>query len=134
MTATPDLEQRIDRMVHRFYELGDSDPLLGPVFRAIPDRDGHLRTVVDFWSANLLGTGRYHGNAFGVHMRLPIEPDSFDRWVAVLDQAAGETLPPDLAARAVGQAKGMAECFKIGLFPWRDADGKPCRRRPVPAG
>ena len=85
MTATPDLEQRIADMVRRFYDLGDADPLLGPVFRAIEDRDEHLRIVADFWSSNLLGSGRYHGNAFGVHMRLPIEPDSFDRWIAVLD-------------------------------------------------
>jgi truncated hemoglobin YjbI len=109
-------ETDLARFVARFYDLGDRDPIIGPLFRAIPDRAGHLRIVADFWSRGLLGTTRYRGNPFDPHRHLDLTPQSFDRWLALLEQAAGETLHPTAAARIMARARHMAESFQAGLF------------------
>lgn len=124
-------EAGIAALVARFYEIGRADPVLGPLFdAAIPDYDEHMAIVVDFWSRHLLGTDRYRGNVFGSHMRLPIAPEHFELWLAAFRQAAEETLTPMLAQQAVAKAVHMTESIKVGLFPYRDAEGKPTRTPP----
>ena len=65
-------EAAIYACVKRFYELGGADPLLGPVFAAtIPEPEPHFEVVANFWSHALLGTARYQGTPFGVHVNIP---------------------------------------------------------------
>ena len=129
--ADPDAEARITRLVVRFYEIGRSHAVLGPLFEAaIGDWDDHIRIVADFWSRSLLGTDRYRGNVFSPHMRLPVEAGHFDQWLTVFRQAAAETLPPALAQQAMARAAHMTESIKVGLFPYRDAEGNPTRKPP----
>jgi truncated hemoglobin YjbI len=109
-------EDDLTRLVHRFYELGDADAVLGPIFRRIPHRAEHLQIIVDFWSRSLMGTTRYRGNPFGPHMRLKLTRESFTRWVALFEQAAHETLHPTAAQRAIARAQHMSESFQAGLF------------------
>jgi hemoglobin len=132
MQAGPDPEAQIDWMVRLFYERGLADPVLGPIFRgAIHDFDTHIPTVCDFWSGVILGTKRYTGNAFGPHARLSFEPEAFDRWLAVFESAARDALQPAHAERAIGVARHMAQSFKVGIFPFTDADGRPSRQPAV---
>jgi hemoglobin len=128
ITATAAQEAAIDRMVRLFYERGLEDAVLGPIFRAaIHDWDTHIPIVASFWSSMIHGTQRYRGNAFGVHMNLKFEPEAFERWLAAFESAANAALTPDDAAKAIRIASHMAQSFKVGLFPFTGADGKPSR-------
>jgi len=121
-------EAAIRACVRRFYEKGGQDPLLGPIFAAsIPELDSHLEIVSNFWSHALLGTDRYQGTPFGVHVNLPVEPEHFGRWLKLFEESAKETMPEPLAAQAIARAEHMTQCFQSGLFPFKDAQGRPSR-------
>lgn len=121
-------EAAIRACVRRFYLKGDADPLLGPIFAAsIPELDPHLEIVADFWSHALLGTDRYQGTPFGVHVNLPVEPEHFSRWLALFIETAKETMPEALAAQAIARSNHMTYCFQSGLFPFKDAQGRSSR-------
>jgi hemoglobin len=110
-------EPAIAALVDRFYAKARRDPLLGPVFKAaIHDWDEHLRKLYDFWSSVMLTTGRYKGNPMAAHMKLPIEPHFFDRWLALWQETAGEVFAPELAAAFGDKAGRIAESLKLALF------------------
>jgi hemoglobin len=121
------IETAIGVFVRSFYDKGLADPLIGPVFAAIPDLDGHLVIIENFWSKSLLRTERYEGHPFPVHMNLPIEPEHFTRWLELFVEAAREALPATQAEQAIAKATHMAQCFQGGLFPFTGADGRPSR-------
>lgn len=121
----------VERMVRRFYELGLADAVLGPIFRdAIHDWEPHIQVVTDFWCMSIYGSKRYQGNSFAPHMRLRFAPEAFANWLAAFEAAALECLPSADAERAIRVARHMAKSFESGLFPFRDAEGRPSR---VPA-
>jgi hemoglobin len=127
------IEAAIDACVRTFYEKGNADPLLGPVFTsAIPDLEGHMAIVANFWSKSLLHTNRYDRQPFAPHIDLPISPEHFARWVALFTEAARETLPRTQAEQAIAKASHMAQCFQAGLYPFKDAEGNPSKT-PAPA-
>jgi hemoglobin len=124
-------EEQLATLVRVFYESAKSDEMLAPVFSAaINDWDSHLVIVQDFWSHALLGTSRYKGHPFPPHMSLPIEPEHFDRWLSLFKVAADQTLPPEAASRAKARAIHMTDSFRVGLFPFVGADGRPSRLPP----
>lgn len=131
MTESAPTEAQISALVHGFYRRARADALLGPLFEAaVADWEGHLTIVEDFWSHVLLGTGRYRGTPFGPHLRLPIEPEHFDRWLALFDETAAEVLPATAARQALAKATHMTDSFKAGLFPWKRPDGSLSRHKP----
>lgn len=126
-----DREDRLYRLVERFYEKGRVDPLLGPIFQsAIHDWPGHFRIVADFWSHALFGTQRYRGHPFPVHMNLAFPPEAFDRWLELFAESTAETLLPMEAEMAMARAQHMTKSFRVGLFPFTGADGRPSRTMP----
>ncbi|MBY6242512.1 group III truncated hemoglobin [Methylosinus sp. Sm6] len=125
------IETAISAFVRGFYDKGLADPLIGPVFAAIPDLDGHLAIIENFWSKSLLRTERYEGHPFSVHVNLPIEPEHFTRWLELFVEAARESLPTTQAEQAIAKATHMAQCFQGGLFPFTGADGRPSRHPPA---
>ena len=126
-----EIEESIKACVHAFYAKGAADPLLGPIFAgAIPDLEGHMTIVANFWSKSLLKTERYDGHPFASHIDLPIEPEHFSRWLELFVETAKETLPQAQAEQAVAKASHMAQCFQSGLFPFTGPDGKPARLPP----
>jgi len=130
---TPEQEAAVEHMVRLFYRNGLADPVLAPIFRgAIHDWEGHIRLVADFWSNSIHGTRRYKGNAYAPHMKLRFEPDAFEHWLSAFEAAANEALGLAEAARAIGVARHMAQSYLAGLFPFRDADGRPSRTPPAP--
>ncbi|MGO9483809.1 MAG: group III truncated hemoglobin [Rhodomicrobium sp.] len=125
---TPTNEEAIGLCVRRFYEEAQKDPLLAPVFEvSIADWEHHFSKLQDFWSRALLGTERYSGFPFPVHMQLPVEPEHFARWLALFEKTAAETLSPALAQTAIEKARHMATCFQAGIFPFVGKDGRPSR-------
>lgn len=123
-----DPEAAIMACVRSFYGEAQQDPQLGPVFASVVHNwETHYQTVADFWSRALLGTNRYQGHPFPFHMKLPIEVHHFERWLALFAVAAEAHLPRDLAEKALAKARHMAESFKVGIFPFTDAQGRPSR-------
>jgi len=110
-------EPAISGLVDRFYAKVRSDPVIGPVFnQAVDDWDEHLGKLCAFWSSVMLTSGRYKGNPMAAHMRLPIEPDYFDRWLALWGETVGELFPLDTAASLRAKAARIGESLKLSLF------------------
>jgi hemoglobin len=110
-------EPAIDALVARFYAKARRDPMIGPVFNdAVEDWDTHLRTLNAFWSSVMLTSGRYKGNPMAAHLKLPIEPVFFERWLALWRETATELFAPDLAAQFQAKASRIAESLKLALF------------------
>jgi hemoglobin len=123
-------EPAIAMLVARFYSKARRDPLIGPVFNdTIEDWDAHLRTLNAFWSSVMLTSGRYKGNPMAAHLKLPIEPPFFDRWLALWRETAAELFTHDIAARFVAKAERIAESLKLALFyrPAAMAAARPSR-------
>ncbi|WP_298726727.1 group III truncated hemoglobin [uncultured Ferrovibrio sp.] len=102
-------EDMIRALVRGFYERANADPLLGPIFAAaIPDWEGHLRVVEDFWSRVLRSTDRYRGCVMSAHAGMRPQPIHFDRWLALFQATAEEILPPAACRRAL-EAAGFVD-------------------------
>jgi hemoglobin len=107
----------IRALVDAFYAKVRRDPQIGPIFNAaVHDWDAHLATLADFWSSVMLTTGRYKGNPMAAHMKQPIRPEFFDRWLALWRETTHEMFQPELARRFVEKAERIGESLKLGLF------------------
>ena len=112
-------EHTIERLVDEFYRKVRLDPALAPIFaRAIASDDWgpHLAVMRNFWSSVMLTTGRYKGNPMAAHMKLPIQPHFFARWLALWQETAGEVFAPEPAAAFRDKANRIAESLKLALF------------------
>jgi hemoglobin len=110
-------EPAIAALVARFYAKARRDKLIGPVFEtAVEDWDEHLRTLNAFWSSVMLTSGRYKGNPMAAHMKLPIEAEFFERWLALWRETATEVFEPDPALQFKAKAERIAESLKLALF------------------
>ncbi len=125
-------EEAIRRLVDRFYARARRDELLGPVFaRAVGEDDeawtAHLARLPDFWSSVMLTSGRYHGDPFSVHLRLPgLDPAMFDRWLALFGETCAEMFEPDVADAFCARAERIARSLRMGLF-----ERLPARKRAI---
>lgn len=117
MLASQVTPQNLRDLVGRFYGRARRDELIGPVFNAaIEDWDHHLDHIATFWTASLLGVGRFEGRPMAKHLRQPITPPMFDRWLALWGEATSEIYEPDIARGLQARAARIAESFKLGLF------------------
>ncbi len=132
MTRSDEItEPAIAALVARFYGKARQDPLIGPLFnRAVADWDEHLAKLSDFWSSVMLTTGRYRGNPMAAHLKHPIEPEFFVRWLALWHETAAELFAPAVAAQFGEKAERIAESLKLALFYRPGA--VPIRRRTAP--
>ncbi|MGH7211634.1 MAG: group III truncated hemoglobin, partial [Acetobacteraceae bacterium] len=118
----PLTEEGIRRLLDLFYRRVRRDPVLGPVFtRVIGTTDAawaaHLARLADFWSSLMLRSGRYRGDPFSVHLRLPnLQPPMFDRWLALFGESCGEVFEPDVAGAFLDRAERVARSLRMGLF------------------
>ena len=109
-------EAGITRLVHAFYARAREDWLLGPVFEAaVQDWDGHLDTLVRFWSSVLLRAGSYRGNPMAAHRPLGLDDQHFARWLALWDRTARDVLPPVQAGHVFEAAERIDRSLRIGL-------------------
>jgi hemoglobin len=106
----------IERLVDRFYDRVQADPVLGPIFNpAVHDWAGHKRTLVTFWSSVALRTGTYRGNPMAAHRPHPIRAEHFDRWLALWRDTAEEVLSPRHAALFCEYAGRIGRSLRYGL-------------------
>ena len=125
---TPITEQEISTLVDRFYAKVRLDPDIGPIFNAVVDDwPHHLALLKDFWSTVMLTTRRYKGDPMMRHLQLPLDPDHFERWLALFAETANEVLPPDHAATIIAKSQRIAQNFKMGIAFQRSKEtiGKP---------
>lgn len=109
-------EQEIGTLVDAFYARVRLDPEIGPIFNAIiDDWPYHLALLKDFWSTVLLTTGRYKGDPMMKHLQLSLDPQHFDRWLALFAETAREVLPPDHAATIIAKSERIAQNFQAGI-------------------
>lgn len=110
-------EPAIAALVHQFYGKARRDPTIGPVFEnAVDDWDEHLAKLCDFWSSVMLTTGRYKGNPMAAHIKQPIEPGFFDRWLGLWGETANEVFTPQAAAQFRFKAERIAESLKLAML------------------
>lgn len=110
-------EPGIAQLVHRFYGKARRDPIIGPVFEsAVENWDEHLRKLCDFWSSVMLTTGRYKGNPMAAHIKQPIAPGFFDRWLGLWGDTASEVFAPDAAEQFKFKAERITESLQLAMF------------------
>jgi hemoglobin len=115
-------EIRIRELVSLFYGRVRGDTLLAPVFQAALGSSeiawtAHLARLADFWSSVMQASGRYHGDPFSVHLRLPnLTPTMFDRWLALFQATCRDVLLPDEATAFSDRAERIARSLRMGLF------------------
>lgn len=110
-------EQALADQVRRFYERARHDAELGPIFEAaIEDWEEHFARLTDFWTSVLLASGRYRGNPMAVHMRHPIVPGMFARWLALWGETADGLFVPELAAILRERAELIGRALQAGMF------------------
>jgi len=127
-------EAIIHTLVHAFYSRVRADALLGPVFNgAIHNWDAHLEKLCAFWSSVTLMTGRYKGTPMKAHAELAeITPTHFERWLALFQDTAIKTCPPDAAQVFVERANRIAGSLKLGIAVHRGQGVAPLvGRRPT---
>ena len=109
-------ERKLSALVHRFYDRGRRDAVLGPIFAERIDNWGpHLERMVAFWSSVALMTGRYHGAPMPAHVSLPVEWRHFERWLALFRETATETCPPEGAAHVLDRAERIARSLHMAV-------------------
>jgi hemoglobin len=133
MTLSPTIDEAVlPDLVDRFYARVRQDPEIGPVFNAaIEDWDVHLEKLAAFWSSVMLTSGRYKGNPFAAHVKHPLTPAMFERWLALWGQTVDEMFEPAVAAQFRAKAQRIAESLQLGMF-FRPgmSSGLPLRRTP----
>ena len=120
-------ESMIDSLVHAFYGRVRADAMLGPVFNGtIEDWDAHLHKLCAFGSSLTLMTGRYKGTPMKTHAELAeITPAHFERWLALFQDTAIKTCPPDAAQVFVDRANRIAQSLKLGIAVHHGQGGIP---------
>ena len=137
MNPTPDTctEDEVRNLVHSFYARIRDDDVLGPIFDAhIRDWDHHLGKMVDFWSAILRGTARYHGTPMPKHAVLPdLSAELFQRWLALFGTTASSIGNPAMGRRANEMAQRIAQSLWFGYQLHRQPDVSPSKLATTPA-
>jgi hemoglobin len=106
-------EAEISALVDAFYAKVRHDPEIGPIFNAIVDDwPHHLAVLRDFWSTVLLASGRYKGNPMMKHFQLGLDPEHFERWLALFAETARDVFPPDGAAFVIEKSHRIAQSLQ----------------------
>ena len=108
-------EAVLERLVRAFYARARTDPQLGPLFDDVGDWEAHIARITDFWSSVALMSGRYHGQPMVAHLKLPIEPRHFARWLALFEVTARETCSAAAVDLLMDRAHRIARSLAMGL-------------------
>lgn len=116
-------EEQIGNLVEVFYAKVRIDPEIGPIFNAIvSDWPHHLSLLKDFWSTVLLTTGRYKGDPAMRHMGLGLDPEHFERWLALFSETTREIFPAETAEWVLSKAQRIGRNFQDAAAYMRGAN------------
>ena len=105
--ATPSLAERIghdriNQVVHAFYQELLTDPRLGPFFETVDDFTTHEQRISDFWwqamGGELETPTEPKINMIGKHFPLGIGQEDLERWLVIFGKILGENLDEELAS------------------------------------
>jgi truncated hemoglobin YjbI len=100
IVTTADPETAIMTCVRNFCDQARNHAIFVPVFAAkVHDCEVHHHVASNFSSHFPLGTARCGGRPYRLHAGLPIEPEHFDRLLALVAAAIKQHLPPMLPPR-----------------------------------
>jgi len=106
-----DNEEDVRALVQRFYDRATKDELIGHFFVGL-DLPTHLPKITSFWCMVLLGDPTYQGSPIAAHMmldrRIRMEPQHFDRWLALWESTVDELFTGDKAEEAKQRARTIA--------------------------
>ena len=107
----------VKKLVEDFYSKVRADQLIGPIFSHV-DWDHHTPLIIDFWAMVLLGEQSYKGNPFQKHIKLPLQPAHFERWLQLFKETIDENFQGAVANEAKTRADAIASLFqyKLGLI------------------
>jgi len=98
----------LEALLAAFYSEAQLDPVIGPVFqRHVHDWPSHLATVTDFWSTQTGGPPLYRGG-MGRHIRLGLEAQHFEHWLALWGRVTREQLDAESAEALLAIARMVA--------------------------
>nr|WP_255245731.1 group III truncated hemoglobin [Sphingobium sp. D43FB] len=112
-------DERLEKLVERFYARVRADDALGPIFNdAVGDWPEHLEKLTAFWSSVMLTSGRYKGQPVPAHRKYAdrITPELFERWLGLWKITTDELMAPDAAAALQAKAARIAESLQLALF------------------
>lgn len=117
----------IDRIVALFYARIRNDAVLGPVFFNAIGHDAdiwaaHEAKIAAFWRNSILRERSYSGNPMQVHTGVKgIEPEHFDRWLALFSATCADVLPTGKAEGFAALATRIGASLKMGIMQSRRA-------------
>lgn len=110
-------EESLARQVRSFYGRARLDPELGPVFEAaVEDWEAHFELLTRFWMSVAMGVRVYDGRPMQAHMRQPIVPEMFDRWLELWGETADELFEAEPATLLKSKAATIGRGMRLGLF------------------
>ncbi len=112
-----------------FYTAARQDPMIGPLFDVVQDREAHIAKIATFWSSVAPMTGRYHGQPMAEHLKLRLEPQYFARWLTLFEQTARANCSEPAVALLVAKARRIAQSLELGMDVHRGL--LPGQRRPA---
>ena len=108
-------EPALERLVRAFYDAARHDPTIGPLFDDVLDWEAHIARITTFWSSVALMTGRYHGQPMIPHLKLPLEPKHFVRWLELFEQTARAMCSEPGAELLIAKARRIAQSLQLGI-------------------
>ncbi|CAN5697104.1 truncated hemoglobin [soil metagenome] len=109
-------EAEISKLVDTFYRKVREDATIGPIFDAfVKDWPSHLILLKNFWSTVLLGAAKFRGDPMATHMKLPLEREHFEHWLALFAETATELLSPHNAATVIRKSEQIAKNFQLAI-------------------
>jgi hemoglobin len=119
-------EEAIARLVATFYARARQDEVIGPIFNsAVADWDHHIANITDFWSSLVLRSGRYQGRPMRPHFMLGLEPQHFDRWLALFESTAVDQFGDQTAQLFISRARRIADSFEMAIGTQRGEVRRP---------
>ena len=107
-------EAALERLVRTFYATARQDDVIGHLFDGVGDWEKHIAQISAFWSSVGLLTGRYHGQPLAAHLKLPLEPRHFVRWLALFEATLREVCSPEAAEYLMEKAHRIARSLELG--------------------
>lgn len=108
-------EPVLERLVRAFYGTARHDPVIGHLFDDVEDWEAHIARITTFWSSVALMTGRYHGNPMAPHLKLPLEPPHFARWLALFEATARQVCSEPAVTLLLEKARRIARSLQLGI-------------------
>ena len=108
-------EPLLERVVRAFYGTARQDPVIGHLFDDVQDWEAHIARITAFWSSVALMSGRYHGNPMAPHLKLPLEPPHFARWLTLFEQTVGDLCSETGGDLLLEKARRIAQSLQFGV-------------------